>query len=239
MARSLITDLSLSSQAVIESLDQEGRGIAHVGGKTAFIEGGLPGETVVYSPYHKKPNYELGNAEHILRSSPMRVTPRCPHFGVCGGCSLQHLDVRAQVAAKQRTLEDNLRHIGKVEAETLLPPIYGPTWEYRYRARLSVHYVAKKGEVLVGFHEKKSSFVADMQSCEILPQRISGKVNFSLLTIDFAESPLTVTVNKTMVPRMDITLKKVTYQPISNAVVLEYKAPIKGNGKEIIDLIIA
>ncbi|HSS46509.1 MAG TPA: 23S rRNA (uracil(1939)-C(5))-methyltransferase RlmD [Burkholderiales bacterium] len=164
----------MSSQAVIESLDQEGRGIAHVGGKTAFIEGGLPGETVVYSPYCKKPNYELGNAEHVLRSSPMRVTPRCPYFGVCGGCSLQHLDVRAQVAAKQRTLEDDLKHIGKVEAETLLPPIYGPTWEYRHRARLSVHYVAKKGGVLVGFHEKKSSFVADMQSCEILPQRISA-----------------------------------------------------------------
>jgi 23S rRNA (uracil1939-C5)-methyltransferase len=174
VAHSLILDLPVSSQVVIESLDQEGRGIAHVEGKVIFIDGGLPGETVVYSSYRKKPNYELGQVERVLRSSPIRVVPRCPHFGVCGGCSLQHLDARAQVAIKQRTLEDNLRHIGKVEPEVLLPAVYGPAWEYRHRARLSVRFVAKKGGVLVGFHEKKSSFVADMQSCEILPKRISA-----------------------------------------------------------------
>ncbi|MGH8750850.1 MAG: 23S rRNA (uracil(1939)-C(5))-methyltransferase RlmD [Burkholderiales bacterium] len=167
----------MSLLAVIESLDQEGRGIARVAGKAVFIEGALPGETVVYSPYRKKPNYELAQVEHVVRASPARVTPRCPHFGVCGGCSQQHFDARAQVAAKQRTLEDNLWHIGKVRPQTLLPAIHGPAWEYRQRARLSVRLVAKKGGVLVGFHEKKSSFVADMRSCEILPQRISDLLN--------------------------------------------------------------
>jgi 23S rRNA (uracil1939-C5)-methyltransferase len=90
---------------------------------------------------------------------------------------MQHLDAKAQVAAKQRLLEDNLRHIGKVKAEILLPAIYGPAWEYRQRARLAVRYVPKKSGVLVGFHEKRSSFVADMQNCEILPLRISGLLN--------------------------------------------------------------
>jgi 23S rRNA (uracil1939-C5)-methyltransferase len=167
----------LFTEAVIESLDQEGRGIAHVEGKVAFIEDALPGEAVVYSAYRKKPNYELGRAERILRSSSIRVVPRCRYFGTCGGCSMQHLDAKAQVAAKQRILEGNLRHIGKVKAEMLLPAIYGPAWEYRQRARLAVRYVAKKSGVLVGFHEKRSSFVADMQNCEILPLRISGLLN--------------------------------------------------------------
>ncbi|HWN30186.1 MAG TPA: 23S rRNA (uracil(1939)-C(5))-methyltransferase RlmD [Burkholderiales bacterium] len=165
------------TEAVIESLDQEGRGIAHVEGKVAFIEDALPGEAVVYSAYRKKPNYELGRAERILRSSSIRVVPRCRYFGTCGGCSMQHLDAKAQVAAKQRILEGNLRHIGKVKAEMLLPAIYGPAWEYRQRARLAVRYVPKKSGVLVGFHEKRSSFVADMQNCEILPLRISGLLN--------------------------------------------------------------
>ncbi len=164
------------TEAVIESLDQEGRGIAHVAGKAAFIEDALPGEAVVYSAYRKNPNYELGKAERILHSSSMRVAPRCSYFGTCGGCSMQHVDAKAQVAAKQRVLEDNLWHIGKVEAEFLLPAIYGQEWEYRQRARLAVHYVANKG-ALVGFHEKRSSFVADMQSCEILPRRISKLIN--------------------------------------------------------------
>ena len=162
----------MSTEAVIESLDQEGRGIAHVEGKAAFIEDALPGETVVYSAYQKKPNYEIGRAEHILRSSSMRVMPRCRYFGLCGGCSMQHLDARAQVAAKQRILEDALWHIGKVKAEMLLPAIYGQEWEYRQRARLAARYVAKKG-ALIGFHERHSSFVVDMQSCEILPRKIS------------------------------------------------------------------
>ncbi|MDK2125789.1 23S rRNA (uracil(1939)-C(5))-methyltransferase RlmD [Parachitinimonas caeni] len=160
--------------ADIESLDFEGHGVAHVGGKAIFIDGALPFEQVVYSSYRKKPTFENAQAISILRESFMRVKPRCQHFGVCGGCSMQHVDASAQVAIKQRVLEDNLSHIGRVKSQRILSPIHGPTWGYRHRARLSARHVAKKGTVLVGFHEKRSSFIADMQRCEILPARISA-----------------------------------------------------------------
>jgi len=157
---------------IVESIDQEGRGVAHADGKVIFIEGALPGERVTYSSYRKKPSYEQAQVENILQSSFMRVEPKCAHFGVCGGCSMQHMDARSQVAAKQRILEDNLARIGKVTPETILPPMHGQTWGYRQRARLSVRHVIKKNKTLVGFHEKRSSYVADMSRCEILSPKI-------------------------------------------------------------------
>lgn len=157
----------------IESLDQEGRGVAHADGKVIFIEGALTGEAVSYSSYRKKPSFEMAQVARIAKSSAQRVQPKCSHFGVCGGCSMQHLDANAQVSVKQRVLEDTLAHIGKVKAETILPPIYGQTWGYRERARLSARHVIKKGKTLVGFHERRSSFVADMQHCEILAPKIA------------------------------------------------------------------
>src|SRR5512137_1977135 len=160
----------------IESLDQEGRGIAHHEGKVIFIEGALIGERVTYSSFRKKPSFENAVVQRIFKSSYMRVPPKCAHFDLCGGCSMQHLDARAQVAAKQRILEDNLQRIGKVKPETILAPIYGETWGYRQRARLSVRHVLKKGKTLVGFHEKRSSFIADMQHCEILPPKIAKRL---------------------------------------------------------------
>lgn len=161
-------------EARIESLDQEGRGVAHADGKTVFVEGALPGETVEYSPYHRKPTFELATLTRVVKGGALRVTPRCAFFGDCGGCSLQHLDARAQVAVKQRVLEDSLWHIGKVEPDLILPAIYGPAWGYRHRARLSVRHVAKKGGTLVGFREKRSSYVADMTGCEVLPPHVSA-----------------------------------------------------------------
>ena len=158
----------------IESLDYEGRGIARRDGKTIFIEGALTGETVTASVYRKKPSFENANVQRILRESAQRVTPQCVNFGRCGGCSLQHLDARAQVAAKQRVLEDNLWHIGKVSAGQILPPLHGPAWGYRRLARMTARYVLKKGGSLIGFHEKKSGFVADMTTCEVLPPAISN-----------------------------------------------------------------
>jgi len=128
----------------------------------------------VVSVYKKKPRYELANVGELLRASAARASPQCPYYGRCGGCSWQHIDLRTQVAAKQRVLEDSLRHIGNVEPGQILPAIHGPGWQYRHRARLSVRYVPKKGGVLVGFHEKRSSYVADMTSCEVLPARISA-----------------------------------------------------------------
>ena len=162
--------------ATIESLDQEGRGVAHVEGKTIFIDGALIGEKVTYKSHRKKSSFEVADVVDILQTSNLRVTPKCPHFGTCGGCAMQHLEFSAQVAAKQRLLESNLWHIGKVKSETMLPPIYGPAWGYRHKARLRVRHVPKKGGVLVGFNEKASSYVAHMDSCEVLPPHVSALI---------------------------------------------------------------
>ena len=162
--------------ATVESLDQEGRGVAHVNGKTIFIDGALPNERVTYQSQQIKPSYETAKAIDILKQSNQRVMPKCPHFGLCGGCKLQHLDANAQVAAKQRLLENDLWHIGKVKPDNILPPLYGPTWGYRHKARLSVKYVEKKQRVLVGFNEKATRYVADMNSCEVLVPEVSALI---------------------------------------------------------------
>ncbi len=164
---------------VVESLDIDGQGIAHrADGKVVFIEGALPFESVTANVYRKKNAFEKATLLAIYRESSQRVRPACPHYGMhtgaCGGCKMQHLHVGAQVAVKQRVLEDSLRHIGKLRADNLLRPIEGPAWRYRYRARLSVRYVRKKGTVLVGFHERKSSYVADMSECHVLPTHVSN-----------------------------------------------------------------
>lgn len=159
----------------VESLDLEAQGVAHnAEGKVVFIEGALPGEEVLVSVQRKKNNWEQATLVAMRHESSQRVIPGCRHFGVCGGCKMQHFHVGAQVATKQRALEDALWHLGKVKAERVLRPIEGPAWGYRYRARLSVRYVVKKQRVLVGFHERKSSYVADMDSCEVLPPHLSA-----------------------------------------------------------------
>jgi len=159
----------------VESLDLEAQGVAHnTEGKVVFIDGALPGEEVQVSVQRKKNNWEQATMVALRRESSQRVTPGCRHFGTCGGCKMQHFHVGAQVATKQRALEDALWHLGKVKPERVLRPIEGPAWGYRYRARLSVRYVVKKERVLVGFHERKSSYVADMDSCEVLPPHMSA-----------------------------------------------------------------
>ena len=161
----------------VDKLDAEGRGVARRDGKVVFIQGALPGETVTYEQIRSKPSFEIGIVKEILKASEQRVEPPCPHFGIgpgsCGGCVMQHLDPRAQVDFKQTVLMDALWHIGKVTPESILPPIVGEFWGYRHRARLTVRNVPKKGGVLVGFHEKSSSYVADMTECRILPKKIS------------------------------------------------------------------
>ena len=174
-----MTDHSPNAPLQVDSLDLEGQGIARrPDGKVVFIEGALPTETVLVQVHRRKNQWEQGVMQTLLHPSALRVNPRCPHFGLhagaCGGCKMQHLDAAAQVAAKQRVLEDNLWHLSKVKPETILPAIHGPTWGYRHRARLSVRYVVKKGQVLIGFHERKSRYIADMQSCAILPPQVSA-----------------------------------------------------------------
>jgi 23S rRNA (uracil1939-C5)-methyltransferase len=163
----------------VESLDLDAQGVAHKSdGKVVFIEGALPFEYVSANINRHKNNWEQGTLTAVHRASSQRVTPLCPHFGLhngaCGGCKMQHLHTSAQVAVKQRALEDNLWHLGKVKPGQILRPIEGPNWGYRFRARLSVRFVRKKGVVLVGFHERKSRYVADMQVCPILPPHVDA-----------------------------------------------------------------
>lgn len=160
--------------AVIESLDHEGRGVTHVDGKVVFVDGALPGEKIEYSIYRSRPSYDLAQVTRIVKSGAQRVGPRCPHFSVCGGCSMQHLDPLAQAAVKQRVLEDALWHVGKVKPGVVYPAIHGPSWGYRYRARIGVRLVPSKGGVLIGFHERRSSYIADMQRCDVLPPHVSN-----------------------------------------------------------------
>jgi 23S rRNA (uracil1939-C5)-methyltransferase len=162
----------------IESLDIEAQGVARrPDGKVVFVDGALPGECVTVNVHRKKNSWEQGSLVAIHRESAQRVRPRCPHFGLhegaCGGCKMQHLHAGGQVAIKQRVLEDNLWHLAKVKADTMLPAIEGPAWGYRWRARFSVRHVRKKGAVLVGFHERKSRYVADIRECHVVPPHVS------------------------------------------------------------------
>lgn len=174
------TDASLPPPWLeVHAVDLEAQGVARrPDGKVVFIEGALPTERVLVNVYRKKSHFEHASLTAVLRESAQRVQPACPHFGLhagaCGGCKMQHLHVAAQVAVKQRVLEDNLWHLGRLRPERVLRPIEGPAWGYRDRGRLSVRYVRKKGEVLVGFHERKSRYVADMRECRVLPPHVSA-----------------------------------------------------------------
>ncbi|MFW8564599.1 23S rRNA (uracil(1939)-C(5))-methyltransferase RlmD [Orrella sp. 11846] len=158
----------------IDSLDAKGQGVGREEGKMVFAEDALPGEVVRARSLRNKTNYRMVRTLEVLKSSTLRTRPRCPHYGVCGGCALQHMEASAQVAHKQRMLEEAFESAAGMRPEQMLAPIHGPDWGYRHRARLSVRYVAKKGEVLVGFHERKSSYIADIRSCEVLPPQVSA-----------------------------------------------------------------
>jgi 23S rRNA (uracil1939-C5)-methyltransferase len=163
----------------VESLDLDAQGVAHkADGMVVFIEGALPFEEVRFNQHRQKNNWAQGTVSAIRRESSQRVRPGCVHFGLhtgaCGGCKMQHLEASAQVAVKQRSLEDNLWHLGKVRPDNLLRPLEGPAWHYRYRARLGVRHVVKKGTVLIGFHERKSRYLADIKSCPVLPATVSA-----------------------------------------------------------------
>jgi 23S rRNA (uracil1939-C5)-methyltransferase len=142
-------------------------------GKVVFVEGALPGEDAEVRLFKQGRKFDVGAATALRNHAPGRRAPRCPHFGVCGGCATQHADQATQMAAKQRWLEDCLERIGKVTPESLLPIVYGEEWGYRHRARLSVRRVEKKGGVLVGFRERRSTYIADMRECPVLPEKVS------------------------------------------------------------------
>ncbi|ASY30644.1 23S rRNA (uracil(1939)-C(5))-methyltransferase RlmD [Taylorella equigenitalis] len=163
----------MSELLKIDSIDNNGRGVARRDGKAIFVEGAITNEIVEANIYQKKDSFEVAHTERILKESSSRVSPKCPNYGLCGGCSMQHIDPSTQVAVKQRTLEDNFKHIAKIKIPKVLPAIHGPYWNYRYRARLSVRYVRKKEDVLVGFREKKGRYVVDMHTCPVLAKPVS------------------------------------------------------------------
>lgn len=168
--------MSKTAVVTIESVDIEGKGIARIDGKAIFIPGVIPEETVEIEIYKQKPKFDLARVVKLINPSLKRVTPECPNFGTCGGCSLQHIEFHTQVDYKEQVLIDNLKHIGKAKAENMLKPIYGTPWNYRHRARMSSRYVHKKNSALVGFREKASSYVVDMNECKILPKFISDLI---------------------------------------------------------------
>jgi 23S rRNA (uracil1939-C5)-methyltransferase len=161
-------------EADIVDLTHEAAGVARIDGKTVFVADALPGERVVLRRTHRQRKLDYAVTEQVLRASPDRVTPQCPHFGLCGGCALQHLAPEAQLAFKQTQLIENLARLGSVQAERLLPPLRGPVWNYRRRARLGIKLVPRKGKVLVGFRERSSPYVADLHECHVLVEPVGA-----------------------------------------------------------------
>ena len=177
MSRSHSRAPAAELEADITDLAHDGRGVARVDGKAVFVAGALEGERVRLRIRKRHRHFDEAEVAEVLSRSPHRVEPKCPHFGQCGGCSLQHLDAAAQIAAKQRVLADNFARIGKVEPERWLPPLIDEPWGYRRKGRLSVRAVAKKGRVLVGFREEQNPrFVAEIQQCEVMHPALGPKV---------------------------------------------------------------
>jgi 23S rRNA (uracil1939-C5)-methyltransferase len=162
--------------ADVESLSHDGRGVAHVNGKAVFVHGALPQERVLFRYTRQARRHDEGAVTEVLTPSPDRVEPRCAHFGICGGCALQHMDSAAQVRMKEQVLAETLARIGKTAPARWLAPLAGEPWGYRGKARLGVRRVAKKGRVLVGFRERGSSFVADLQHCDVLSPEVGERL---------------------------------------------------------------
>ena len=187
---------------VVADLTHEAEGVvrgSEAGGKTVFVAGALPGERISFRrrSFHK--SHDEAELLEVHEASPTRATPRCAHFGVCGGCAMQHLDPAAQIEAKQKELAQNLQRIGSVEPDEWLPPLLGPHWNYRRRARLSSRFVAKKGRSLVGFREKQGKYVADVQRCEVLAEPVASLVGV------LAEL-LTGMARRTSIPQIEVAL---------------------------------
>ena len=162
--------------AVIDSLAQDGRGVARIDGKTVFVDGALPGESVRVQRTRKHRRYDEARVVEVLVPAVDRVEPRCAHYGACGGCSLQHLDGERQLEAKRLQVAEQFRRLGGVEPAEWLAPVRGLAWHYRRRARLGVKFVKRKGKVLVGFRERSTPFIADVERCEVLAEPVGSLV---------------------------------------------------------------
>lgn len=197
--RSRIKKCSEIATALVTQLNHEGRGIAHINGKTTFIFGALPGETVQFHYTRCHAKLDEGNTISVLKPADNRATPLCQHFGICGGCSLQHLSPDAQRKHKQSVLLEHFQHQANCAPREILPPLFANAWGYRRRARLSVKWVEKKNAVLVGFRERNSNFVADIKQCETLHPSVGHQIksiSHCLMSLD----------NKSAIPQIEIAM---------------------------------
>lgn len=163
-------------EGVIESMSLEGKGITHIDGKAVFVGGALPGEKVMFKYTAINRKFDEAYVDEVLEASEDRVEPGCPHFQICGGCSMQHMAVENQIHHKQKAMLDALEHIGKVIPEIVFEPMTGDHWGYRRKARLGVRHVRKKNKVLVGFRERSGGFLADIDSCKVLHPSVGEKL---------------------------------------------------------------
>ncbi len=163
-------------EVVIDSLSHEGRGIANCDGKVVFVDGALPGERVTFQLTNRRKTFDEGKLVEVLEASPDRIEAKCAHYGLCGGCSLQHMSTEDQIKHKQSVLLEQFEHIGGVQPEEVLPPLTSPIWGYRRKARLGAKHVPKKGGALVGFREKASPYIADITQCEILDPTVGHRL---------------------------------------------------------------
>ncbi len=186
-------------QAHIHALSHEGRGIAKVNDKTTFIRGALANEDVWFKYSYSRSKFDEGYVTEVISKSDDRVDAKCTAFGICGGCSLQHMYPEAQILMKQNVLLEQLEHIGKSQPQTILPPLTGPHWEYRRKARLGVKYVIKKESVLIGFREVRSNFIAQIEQCEVLHPSIGKK-------LDELKALITNISIKDQIPQLEVAI---------------------------------
>jgi 23S rRNA (uracil1939-C5)-methyltransferase len=180
----------------IEAMSHEGRGIAHIDGKTIFVFGALEGEEVRIQIRKTSRNYDEAITLDVIQPSELRIKPKCEAFEVCGGCSLQHMDNDEQVAFKQRSLLEMMSHAG-IEIEQVIPALRSQPWGYRRKARLGVKFVRKKGRVLVGFRERNTSYLADMSRCEVLIPQVGRRLQ------DLAELTASLDARET-IPQIEV-----------------------------------
>lgn len=207
---------------VIESLSHEGRGVARVDGKAVFVHGALPGEEVICRYVRSHRRYDEATVEEVVSASADRVEPKCAHFGVCGGCSLQHMSHEAQIRIKQAHLLENLEHLGRVIPKQVLPPLTGPVWNYRYKARLAVKNVPAKGRVLVGFREKFSHYVAVVEACPVLVERVGERLSLLSQMIEKLSIP-------DQIPQIEVAVGDQ-----SNSLVFRHLKPLTDDDKTIL-----
>ena len=206
--------------ATIESLSHEGRGIARINGKTVFIGGALAGEQVTFQYTRKRGQFDEGRVVDMVEASALRVEPRCRYYALCGGCSLMHLDSEQQILHKQSVLLEQLQHIGGLAPETVIPPLSASHWGYRRKARMGVKYVHGKEKVLVGFREKNSRFIADIDSCEVLHPFLGKAIG------QLKELIRGLSVYR-QIPQLEVALSDAVA-----AIVIRHLAPLTGNDKD-------